>query len=166
MEGWGLPVGESLTYGTPCVASSSSSIPEVGGDLVDYVDPLNLRDGIEVFRRMLFEPGLLDRRRAEIAARFRPRSWKDVTDNLLAAIERQRARPPKGRRARVASLPVGTTFKPSSLGRTHGMPPSYIAQPLRSVMVDGWYGCEGFGAWMAGEAARLAFYAKPTANGV
>ncbi len=165
VEGWGLPVGESLAYGTPCVASSSSSIPEVGGDLVDYVDPLNLRDGIDVFRRMLFEPGLLDRRRAEIAARFRPRGWKDVTDHLLAAIERQRARPAKPGRASVASLPVGTTFKPASLGRTHGMPPSYVAQPLRSVMVDGWYGCEGFGAWMAEEAARLAFYARPVAGG-
>jgi len=29
-EGWGLPVGESLAYGKFCIASSASSLPEVG----------------------------------------------------------------------------------------------------------------------------------------
>ena len=27
MEGWGLPVGESLWFGKPCVASSGSAVP-------------------------------------------------------------------------------------------------------------------------------------------
>lgn len=40
VEGWGLPVGESLAHGKLCVASNSSAIPEVGGDFVVYVDPL------------------------------------------------------------------------------------------------------------------------------
>ena len=38
-EGWGLPIGESLWFGKLCIASKTSSMPEVGGDLVDYVDP-------------------------------------------------------------------------------------------------------------------------------
>ena len=38
-EGWGLPVGESLAYGKICIASRAGAIPEVGGELVDYVDP-------------------------------------------------------------------------------------------------------------------------------
>ena len=33
VEGWGLPVGESLTHDRACVASKSSLIPEAGGDL-------------------------------------------------------------------------------------------------------------------------------------
>lgn len=40
-EGWGLPVGESLYYGKPCLSSSISSMPEIGGDLVDYFSPFN-----------------------------------------------------------------------------------------------------------------------------
>ncbi len=38
-EGWGLPIAESLMHGKFCVASNRTSIPEVGGDLVDYFDP-------------------------------------------------------------------------------------------------------------------------------
>ena len=30
-EGWGLPIGESLAYGVPCIASRTSSMPEVAG---------------------------------------------------------------------------------------------------------------------------------------
>ena len=43
-EGFGLPVLESLSVGTPCVASWSSSIPEVGGDCCEYFDPLSAAD--------------------------------------------------------------------------------------------------------------------------
>ncbi len=43
-EGFGLPVLESLSAGTPCVASWSSSIPEVGGEVCGYFDPLSAAD--------------------------------------------------------------------------------------------------------------------------
>src|SRR5690606_10338630 len=33
IEGWGLPIGECLWFGRPVVCSSTSSMPEVGGDL-------------------------------------------------------------------------------------------------------------------------------------
>jgi glycosyltransferase involved in cell wall biosynthesis len=38
-EGFGLPVGEAMTYGCPVCASFSSSIPEVGGNAAIYFDP-------------------------------------------------------------------------------------------------------------------------------
>lgn len=38
-EGWGLPVGESLSLGKPVLCSSASSLPEVGRDNCDYLDP-------------------------------------------------------------------------------------------------------------------------------
>jgi len=58
-EGFGLPVLESLSAGTPCVASWSSSIPEVGGDVCSYFDPLSAAD----MRRATQD--LLARRRRE-----------------------------------------------------------------------------------------------------
>ena len=42
-EGWGIPVTESLAHGKYCVASNASSLPEVGGDLIDYHDPVRPR---------------------------------------------------------------------------------------------------------------------------
>mgnify|MGYP001305149351 CR=1 FL=1 len=38
VEGWGLPVGEAAWFGKYSVVSLSSSLPEVCGDFVDYVD--------------------------------------------------------------------------------------------------------------------------------
>lgn len=38
-EGWGLPIGESLWFGRPVLAGTYTSLPEVGEDLVDYVNP-------------------------------------------------------------------------------------------------------------------------------
>lgn len=157
-EGWGLPVGESLTYGVPCVASNATSIPEVGQDLVDYVDPLNIRDGITVMRRMLFESGYLEKRRMDIRTRFQARTWHDVGRDLLAALQRQKEKPSRGACAAVALMPGGQTFRPADYSRSHGMPSNYIATPLRSTLVEGWSDCESIGAWMTGKSARAAFY--------
>jgi len=52
-EGFGLPVLESLSAGTPCVASWSSSIPEVGGTLCSYFDPLSAGDMLRATRVLL-----------------------------------------------------------------------------------------------------------------
>ena len=41
-EGWGLPIGESLSMGKTAVVAKSTSMPEVGGELVEYCDPLNV----------------------------------------------------------------------------------------------------------------------------
>jgi len=42
VEGWGLPVQESIAFGRPCLASSATSVPEAGLDLATYFDPYNL----------------------------------------------------------------------------------------------------------------------------
>jgi len=41
-EGFGLPVLESIMYGRPVLASSTTSIPEVAGASIRYFDPLNV----------------------------------------------------------------------------------------------------------------------------
>jgi glycosyltransferase involved in cell wall biosynthesis len=43
-EGFGLPVAEAMACGTPVITSNVSSLPEVGGDAVVYVDPNNIED--------------------------------------------------------------------------------------------------------------------------
>ena len=41
LEGFGIPVLEGMASGTPVIASRSSSLSEVGGEAIQYFDPLN-----------------------------------------------------------------------------------------------------------------------------
>lgn len=85
VEGWGLPVGESAWFGRYCVASRASSIPEVCGELVGYVDPDNLNSVAAGIRLALLEQGFLKQREAAIAA-SPLRTWQNVADDLYEYI--------------------------------------------------------------------------------
>ncbi|MBD3843097.1 MAG: glycosyltransferase family 4 protein, partial [Campylobacterales bacterium] len=43
-EGFGLPVLEAISCGTPVICSNVSSLPEVGGDAVIYCNPYDVDD--------------------------------------------------------------------------------------------------------------------------
>lgn len=88
LEGWGLPVTESLAYGKLCVASSRASIPEAGGDLVDYFDPGDPEDALRKIEQPLFDPDYLLTREREIASRFSKVSWKTYTDDMMRMLGR------------------------------------------------------------------------------
>ncbi len=55
-EGFGLPVLESMSLGTPVICSRSSSLPEVGGSSVLYIDPHNFYDIKEKIRYLIKHP--------------------------------------------------------------------------------------------------------------
>ena len=42
-EGFGLPLLEAMACGVRCITSKATSLPEVGGDAVEYVNPLDTR---------------------------------------------------------------------------------------------------------------------------
>ncbi len=87
-EGFGLPVVEAMARGVPVVTSRVSSIPEVGGDAVVYVDPADegsIADGLE---RVLRDEALsadLRRRGPERASGF---SWEATARATLDVYRR------------------------------------------------------------------------------
>ncbi len=84
-EGWGLPVGEALSYGKTAVVSGTSSLPEVGGDLVEYCDPVSIDSIMEACLRLIGNPA----HRAHLEERIKEthlRSWEDVAYDLVVAI--------------------------------------------------------------------------------
>ena len=54
-EGFGLPVVEALSLGKAVVTTSSSSIPEVGGDAVYYFDPFEPASFGAVMAKALYD---------------------------------------------------------------------------------------------------------------
>lgn len=87
-EGWGLPIGEGLSYGKTGVVSDVSSMPEVGGDMVEYCNPHSIDSIAAACRRLLTEPGRKQALEQSIA-HTRLRQWSDVSRDvgqvLLAA---------------------------------------------------------------------------------
>jgi glycosyltransferase involved in cell wall biosynthesis len=85
-EGWGLPVGESLWFGKACAASNSSSIPEVGGDLCVYFDPLDAESMKAAIRRLV-DPHVRESLEDKIRSADL-RTWLDVDSDLIGTILR------------------------------------------------------------------------------
>lgn len=88
-EGWGLPVGESAWFGKYCIASNASSIPEVCGDCIDYVDPADDAALTAAVERAITDPAYLASRTAVLAS-MPMRTWKTVAHDLQQFIESSR----------------------------------------------------------------------------
>ena len=85
-EGWGLTVGEALSYGKTSVVARATSLPEVGGDMVEYCDPESVASIAAACRRLIADPDHRQSLEARIT-RTRLRSWDDVARDLIAAVE-------------------------------------------------------------------------------
>ena len=103
-EGWGLPVSESLAWGCPTLCSNAASLPEVGGDLADYFDPNDSDQLLELMKKYLDSKTNLARR-DEIKRHYRPRTWADSIDQMLATIVGQDPRAPDWGQSRPSKGP-------------------------------------------------------------
>jgi glycosyltransferase involved in cell wall biosynthesis len=85
-EGFGLPVLEAMAAGAAVVTSNLSSLPEVGGDAVEYVDPYSpesIGDGLE---RVLSSAELRDQLASRAQARASRFSWDRTAADVLALL--------------------------------------------------------------------------------
>ena len=89
-EGWGLPVAESLAAGKFCLASNAASIPEIAGDLIEYLDPWNLPMWVERLKWYFNNPLAIACYEAEIKIKYKSTTWNEAStfihSRILAAI--------------------------------------------------------------------------------
>lgn len=81
-EGWGLPVAESLAWGKFCLCSSAASIPEVGGDLCEYLDPWDLPAWADRLGDLMRRPQAVSQRHQRVALGHRPYVWARAAQHI------------------------------------------------------------------------------------
>ncbi|MBN8943054.1 MAG: glycosyltransferase family 4 protein [Rhizobiales bacterium] len=75
-EGWGLPVAESLAAGKFCLASDRGSIPEVGGDLVEYIDPWDVPRWAQRLKWYFDNPDAVSGAERRIREEYDSNTWR------------------------------------------------------------------------------------------
>ncbi len=84
-EGWGLPVAESLAWGKPVITTAASSIHEIAGDLVDYVDDFSTDELLAAIVRMGDDAYLATA--TARARRYEPTSWDETFASVVRAVD-------------------------------------------------------------------------------
>ncbi len=87
-EGWGLPVAEGLAAGRPCIASSSSSIPEAAAGLATLIDPLDFRGWYDAVKRHACDDAFLHDRVSRIKAAPPLPDWAAAGQEFVALLRR------------------------------------------------------------------------------
>jgi glycosyltransferase involved in cell wall biosynthesis len=110
-EGFGLPVVEAMRCGCPVVTTRVSSLPEVGGEAVAYVQPRDDAGLVEAMRRLLCDEAWRKELRAAGVQRARLFSWAAAARQAIAvyaeALELRRGATISVRReATEASMPL------------------------------------------------------------
>ncbi len=87
VEGYGLPVAEALSLGTPVICSDLEPFREIAGDVPEYVDPLAGRGWAKLI--MAYSADESPERQAQLdrLKAFRPPTWRAHFDRLGQVIE-------------------------------------------------------------------------------
>lgn len=92
-EGWGLPVAESLANGKVCIASNTSSIPEIADDIIDYFSPYDVQACLDLIVKYL-DPTTLKQKEAQIKEKYKRTNWEDTYNDVDKGLKELQSQPP------------------------------------------------------------------------
>ena len=78
MEGFGLPVAEAMSHGTPVVTSSTTATAEVAGDSTLLIDPKSADAIAESIMEILYKPELAQQLSEKGLERAKKMTWEDT----------------------------------------------------------------------------------------
>jgi len=85
-EGWSLTLPEKLSHGKFCLVSDVDPLRETGGDLVEYIDPLDTFKWAERIEYYANHPREVSKRVTRIKKEWKPKSWEAATADLIEVL--------------------------------------------------------------------------------
>ncbi len=86
-EGFGLPILEAMACGSPVVCSQSSSLPELGGDVVHYFDPLTIDSMVAGLDAVIGDEALQQKMRLAGPTQAAKFSWERTAQETIGVYE-------------------------------------------------------------------------------
>ncbi|GIK66609.1 MAG: hypothetical protein BroJett018_44030 [Chloroflexota bacterium] len=86
-EGFGLPILEAMACGSPVVCSQSSSLPELGGEVAHYFDPLSIDSMVGGLDTVLNDEALQQKMRIEGLGQAAKFSWERAAKETIGVYE-------------------------------------------------------------------------------
>jgi glycosyltransferase involved in cell wall biosynthesis len=86
-EGFGLPVIESMTVGTPVLCSNFASLPEIGGDAANYFNPKNVKELTSKIELLLTNKALAEAYIEKGIEHVKKFSWKKSAEKHINLIK-------------------------------------------------------------------------------
>ncbi|MBP1669350.1 MAG: a-glycosyltransferase, partial [Bacteroidetes bacterium] len=87
-EGFGIPILEAMYCDTPVITSETSSMPEVGGDSVLYVNPNSVESITNAMTRIYHDADLRESLVKKSRIQREKFTWEKTADKLWLGIER------------------------------------------------------------------------------
>ena len=86
-EGFGLPILEAMKYNCPVITSNVSSLPEVGGDAVLYVDPESVDDIAKKIAQLISDEKLREKLIEKGREQIKKFDWEKSARQVLSILE-------------------------------------------------------------------------------
>jgi hypothetical protein len=151
-EGWGLPVTESLSYGTLPLVSCNTSLSEAGGRAAIYFRADDVNDLVTKLELLIFNDEKRLALRDHARANANLREWRAVAEDFIGKILKIKASA-AARQEALLRAPIG---RPIHLGKSDAMVPS-LDLAMANLLRDGlnWHRLEDWGCWTAPGTAMI-----------
>jgi hypothetical protein len=145
-EGWGLPVTESLSYGTLPLVSCNTSLTEAGGRAAVFFRASDKDDLVSKLEMLIFDEEKRLELRAQARAHAKLRDWRLVAEEFIDHIMKIEASA-DARQAALLRAPIGRVIH---FGKSDALSPS-LDLAMANLLRDGlnWHRLEDWGCWTA-----------------
>lgn len=82
-EGFGLPIIEAMSFGCPVISSNGGALKEIGGDGIEYFNPMDVDDISFTLNKILSSNEILDNQIKYGIKRSQKFSWEECTKKTI-----------------------------------------------------------------------------------